>query len=54
MIGTNTNLHLHERFAAQDANALFPTVQQAVQLSQPLSCAAFPSVVRHGSIKDLL
>lgn len=39
-------------FAGQDANALSPAVQQAVQLPQPPSCVAFPSVAIHGPIKD--
>lgn len=39
VIGTDTNLHLHERFSVQEVNALF----LAVQLTQPRCCTASPS-----------
>lgn len=40
-------------FAGQDTNALPPAVQQTIQLTQPPSCAAFPSVAIHDPIKDI-
>lgn len=50
MIGANTNLYLHKKLAVQDANALSPAVQQAIQLTQPPSCTAFTGVAIHGPI----
>lgn len=50
VIGTDTNLHLYERFSVQEVNALFLAVQQAVQLTQPCCCTASPSAAVRGPI----